>query len=479
MPIGLTRFNARHLPPTPNIIFIKPLPGSSASEAEAFLSRVAAICHPILTEHHFSVTTLEEYEPNPEFIGRNFNAGECIQLVLRSRSGGWLPFRSVVMVMMHELAHCKQMNHSRKFWEVRNGFAAEMRILWQKGYTGEGVWGRGRELDHGGFEDREAEWGGDEVPQSLCGGTYKSRGRKRKRAEKPKLTYAEREKKRVEKKFGKNGTVLGEDEFVKISLEGKYNSAKPRVAKSNRGRELRAQAALVRLGAQKDEEAESEEKLKLEPTKANIKEEEDEDWASSEEEHASTEDAIDLDGSKLLDRQGHGMVKVCDDEDADAVHIKQEMDELQGLWSVPEKKATRQSSGSNPDPAALNWKKNISNSSKSSKILPRKHPTSLLSQLEQRKLPYSTSSPTPNDPSQSQEAMSAHPVEKGTAEANCPICSMANDNSSWLCAACGHVLKPHLSPGSWKCRSRACQEHLYINAGDCGVCGICGSKKPR
>lgn len=46
--------------------------------------------------------SLEEYEPNREFVGRNFNAGEVIQLVLKSLSGRWLPFEYVQMVMMHE-----------------------------------------------------------------------------------------------------------------------------------------------------------------------------------------------------------------------------------------------------------------------------------------------------------------------------------------------------------------------------------------
>ncbi len=55
-----------------------------------------------MKEHHLSVMTLEEYEPNPEFLGRNFNAGEVIQLVLKARSGRWLSFNSVQMVMMHE-----------------------------------------------------------------------------------------------------------------------------------------------------------------------------------------------------------------------------------------------------------------------------------------------------------------------------------------------------------------------------------------
>lgn len=58
-----------------------------------------------MREHHLSVTTLEEYEPNREFVGRNFNAGEVVQLVLKSPSTGrWLPFHYVQMVMMHEYA---------------------------------------------------------------------------------------------------------------------------------------------------------------------------------------------------------------------------------------------------------------------------------------------------------------------------------------------------------------------------------------
>jgi len=57
---------------------------------------------PVMREHHLYVMSLEEYEPNSEFLGRNFNGGEVIQLVLKSRTGRWLPFEFVQMVMMHE-----------------------------------------------------------------------------------------------------------------------------------------------------------------------------------------------------------------------------------------------------------------------------------------------------------------------------------------------------------------------------------------
>lgn len=62
-----------------------------------------------MKEHTLSVMTLEEYEPNKEFVGRNFNAGEVVQLVLKSPSTGrWLPFHYVQMVMMHEYVDLKR-----------------------------------------------------------------------------------------------------------------------------------------------------------------------------------------------------------------------------------------------------------------------------------------------------------------------------------------------------------------------------------
>jgi hypothetical protein len=115
--LGFERLNERTKRPNALINFIKPLEGPDKALAQDFLERVAAICYPIMKENHIVVMALEEYKPNPEFIGRNFNAGEVIQLVLKApHTNQWLPFKHVQMVMMHELAHCKQMNHSRDFW---------------------------------------------------------------------------------------------------------------------------------------------------------------------------------------------------------------------------------------------------------------------------------------------------------------------------------------------------------------------------
>ena len=109
MPLGFERVNERVKRPNELVNFIKPLEGSDKALAQDFLERIAAICYPIMKANHIAVMALEEYEPTLEFVGRNFNAGEVIQLVLKAPSTGqWLPFRHVQMVMMHELAHCKQ-----------------------------------------------------------------------------------------------------------------------------------------------------------------------------------------------------------------------------------------------------------------------------------------------------------------------------------------------------------------------------------
>jgi hypothetical protein len=111
MPLNTLRLN--HAPsshPNDRIVFIKPLPMSptdkaSYDTADTFLRAIAAQCLPVMKKHHLAVTTLAEHEPNREFIGRNFNNGEIIELVLRTHSGGWVSFQMVQMVMMHELAH--------------------------------------------------------------------------------------------------------------------------------------------------------------------------------------------------------------------------------------------------------------------------------------------------------------------------------------------------------------------------------------
>jgi DNA-dependent metalloprotease WSS1 len=208
------------------------------------------------------------------------------------------------MVMMHELAHNKQMNHSKTFWAIRNEFSSEMKSLWDRGYTGDGIWGRGVLLENGLF-DRETLEEGEILPEHMCGGTFKSRGG-RKRAVKSKITHKERQAKRIKKKFGVNGVALGADDEVKAKLEkGKRTIAKPRVAGSTRGRELRAAAALARFEVKKDIPEVNDEDL---VTDSDTEGDEEEDFIFKSE----PDDAIDINGAPLLDIKGHGMVSISE-----------------------------------------------------------------------------------------------------------------------------------------------------------------------
>ncbi|KAL8679690.1 MAG: hypothetical protein Q9186_004052 [Xanthomendoza sp. 1 TL-2023] len=488
MPIGIQRLNAHQTHPNDRIIFIKPLPGPTAPFAQDFLSRIAAICKPIMAAAHLSVMTLEEYEPNPEFVGRNFNAGEIIQLVLKAPgTGHWLNFKSVQMVMMHELAHCLQMNHGREFWKVRNQFAGELRDLWGKGYTGDGFWGRGKTVLSERYE-HQGSWEEEVMPERLCGGTFRTRrGRKRKRGVKQgELTYAERQQKRIEKKFGRHGQALGGEKETRVKLEsGKKPKGNPRVAGSARGRELRAAAALARFGAAKQEDVKKEE--------AGVAS--DSESATESEDMKPEKEALDLNGSKLLDGKGRGMVKVCEDEDENDVYVKEEMDELHNLSTIethkdePPGSTDRLTSHNTKVPLGHNSgnrNRVVSGVTTPIIFIKREHsPTIQRALPEDDQRPETTTtikheqSPSttdsfPKGPA-SETLVLSRISDSSTTESSCPICSLANEPSTLVCLACSHVLQPRLMPGNWPCQSSVCQGSKFLNAGDCGICGVCGT----
>ncbi|CAH0049952.1 unnamed protein product [Clonostachys solani] len=460
MPLGVERLNVRKSQPNDHIVFIKPLKGSDDSRAQEFLERIAAQCLPVMRDHHIYVMSLEEFPPNREFVGRNFNAGEVIQLVLKSpTSGRWLPFEYVQMVMMHELAHCKQMNHSRAFWSVRNGYAAEMRALWGKGYTGDGVWGRGAKLGTGEWE-RDTVQPGEVLPEHLCGGTFRSRKRRSKNA-KPVLSYQERKQRRIEKKFGKNGVALGEDVEVKVKLEkGKKVQGKPRVAGSARGRELRAAAALARF-EQKREEPIVIKKDEDETESGSDTEDDQEDMHTS-----GTTPAVDVDGKPLVDGKGRGMVKVCGDEDKDDPGAETEFQELRDVFMG------RKIKQESPEPPS------ISSSSVEHPEKEKKDPPSNPVKIEQR----TTTSrevfggDTHVLGADGNDADTTH--QMGETHVVCLTCSYTNPPRRLTCEICANVIDPAAIPNSWRCSSELCKDGAYRNSGDCGVCGVCGLRRP-
>ncbi|KAI1425444.1 WLM domain-containing protein [Xylaria sp. FL1777] len=432
MPLGFERLNARRSQPNDHINFIKPLKGRDETIAQDFLERIAAQCVPVMREHHIFVMSLEEYEPNREFVGRNFNAGEVIQLVLKSPSTGrWLPFDYVQMVMMHELAHCKQMNHSKAFWAVRNRYADQMRGLWSRKYTGEGLWGRGTLLKSGEFEANTI-LADDTLPEHLCGGTYRSRGRKRK--SKKQLSYQEQKERRILKKFGANGVALGEDEEIKTELEnGKKPKGKPRVAGSKRGRELRAAAALARF----DQQSKVDE----------VKEEE----ADSD---SGSEVASDYDDNSpsIVDKEGRRLIKVCEDENPADNDAQNEMRELASASRIKRER------------------------SQSPTVVKFETDESPLHGIKSRPATSRYESPAATGSSANGFISSKPEVRTKPATGDCPICSFKNVPNSTVCDACSHVLAPN-KVSFWRCRSKACQGSMYLNPGDSGICGVCGERK--
>ncbi|TGO50479.1 hypothetical protein BOTNAR_0391g00070 [Botryotinia narcissicola] len=477
MPLGWERINAKRTQPNNNIVFIKPLSGEDQSKSQEFLERIAAQCTPIMNKHHLAVASLEEYPPNLEFWGRNFNNGEVIQLVLKSPSTGrWLPFKFVQMVMMHELAHCKQMNHSRAFWKVRNEYSAEMKGLWERGYTGDGLWGQGVLLKDGAFMgDQLGE--GEVLPEHLCGGTFKSRGGGKKRKGKPKITYKEQKERRIRKKFGVNGVALGEDVATKVALEkGKTNLSKPKVAGSKRGRELRAAAALARFEVKKEEPDIKDEDLVTDSeAESDV---EDEMYIKPE-----PDDALDLDGSRLVDRKGRGMVKVCEDEDRDNEDAKREFEELRGMESIEryfkpdssskvkrgsQEEATPNRPGSSKT-GKLTRSKNLETNTLSSNTpsIKTRSPIAIAPKTKSQTPPPNPAPPRTKSPSPS------------PSPSTCPTCSLENPPHSLTCTICANVLHPKDVQDAWKCTSAVCKTGSYINAGDVAFCGVCGERKGK
>lgn len=472
MPLGFERLNERTQRPNPNINFIRTRPGPTSSTAEQILNRVAAICYPFMKSASIYVQALEEFPFNTEFVGRNFNAGEVIQLVLRDRQGRWLPQKTVEMVMVHELAHCKQMNHSASFWKVRNAYAEELKKLWGRGYTGDGMWGRGRELQNGVVQMQVGD--SMDIPENLCGGTYSRKGKKRRRGGdkgKETLSYAERKQRRILKRFGAGGQSLGDDQETKVKLEGGVaKKGKPRVAGSARGRELRAAAALARF----DTTSKAPPEIKAEAVSS------DSDTDYDDDDSIGTEAAIDVDGKKMTDDKGRALVKICEEEDPADENVKREMDDLQGLTQLPPK-----SNPSNPRAAAKTKASqptaDTPNTSGTSD--PSKPPLTKRNPLSNNTTP-SVSKPQVihideiykrrPDSSQRPPVPARRPTSSSTT---CTVCSLHNEPGSITCMACANVLNPHLDAKHWRCRSASCKGSSYINAGDAGRCGVCGALK--
>ncbi|KAJ8607200.1 hypothetical protein MRB53_040460 [Persea americana] len=465
MPGGFERLNVKVSQPNDRIAFIKPQDGPDKQSAQDFLNRIAAICVPIMKANHLVVTTLEEYPPNKEFWGRNFNRGEIIQLVLKTHAGRWLPFRSVQMVMMHE---------------VKNQFSSELKTLWAKNYSGEGLWGRGQALDDGQYMHGEMPHS-ENMPENLCGGTFRSRwgkrGRKKNNA--PELTYAEKKQRRIEKKFGTGGTALGADEDTRYALEtGKQQSSgNPRVANSKRGRELRAAAALARFGPTQAtvDTSDTDSTMTARGSKSGLDDNSEGEDDSEYDEPIVKEEGKDQEGHTIVDADGRPMLRVCGDDDGNAdEEQRRELEELGSLGSheTPSTKRPLKTTrpAANEHLKRLESSANVVGSGRSSG-------KSGGSGVPSDSIPSSTALPSSVDLCDSETEDEAPPQRstESRSETICEVCSLSNPPDSLTCLACANVLDTKALPGSWSCSSTTCKESKYRNAQDVGACGICGT----
>ncbi|PWN28882.1 WLM-domain-containing protein [Jaminaea rosea] len=243
------------------------------------LHQLAAIFKPIMKRHGLRVNHLVEYEPNPEFAGRNWNAGENIEMVLRDHSGLFLPFGMICYVFAHELAHNFHMNHSSKHTQLTKDFNEERKDLQSKGYLGDGFWSAGKRLDDESWVAGESSVTNAELPSNLCGGAWKRRGaaaRKRrtkrtgegttKRRKKgvPSLRTGAQTSANTERVAGKTrrymdlpgegSRVDGRNDLPKASAKSDSYKSDPnstfrKQANTNAARDARAAAAMRRMAA--------------------------------------------------------------------------------------------------------------------------------------------------------------------------------------------------------------------------------------
>lgn len=132
------------------------------------------------------INHLQEFEPNREFAGRNWNAGENVEMVIRDVRGKFLPFGMICSVFAHELAHNFHMNHTAKHTQLTRDLNQARKDLQSQGYQGDGFWSSGKRLGDAEWVRGESSVSPIELPTNLCGGAWRRRGAaKRRRRQRP------------------------------------------------------------------------------------------------------------------------------------------------------------------------------------------------------------------------------------------------------------------------------------------------------
>ncbi|KAH9959631.1 WLM-domain-containing protein [Russula dissimulans] len=258
------RLNENEPNPNPHVNFITALPADPQEQERArqLLRALAAQVKPIMRAHGFAVNSLEEYEYNTVFAGRNWNNGETVELVLRRRDGSFVSTSWLMGTLCHELAHIKHMNHGPDFQALWSQLRNEVVALQAKGYYGDGMWSSGTRLADSAkiVHNTLTE---DDLPEYMCGGAQKrARPSTRRRRQRPAagpsmLTGAQTAKRRkAGSRVTAAGTFDGGGQALNADGEEKGRGTGFRKkAGSKRAREERALAAERRLLALQGEAA--------------------------------------------------------------------------------------------------------------------------------------------------------------------------------------------------------------------------------
>ncbi|KAH9058358.1 WLM-domain-containing protein [Lactarius vividus] len=247
------RLNENESNPNPHVNFITALPMADPRDQERarqLLRALAAQVKPIMKDHGFSVNSLEEYEYNDVFAGRNWNNGETVELVLRRRDGSFTSTSWLMGTLCHELAHIKHMNHGPGFQALWNQLRKEVVALQAQGYYGDGMWSSGTRLADSSVIAGQETLDND-LPEYMCGGAQsRARPSARRRRRQPvagpsMLSGAQTAKRRkagsritAAGTFSGPGQALNADEDEKTAGTGFRKKAV-----SKRAREERAIAA--------------------------------------------------------------------------------------------------------------------------------------------------------------------------------------------------------------------------------------------
>ncbi|CED83867.1 Protein involved in sister chromatid separation and/or segregation [Phaffia rhodozyma] len=173
-PAAFTRLNQREADPNPSFGFITALPGKPQEEkALSIMKALAAQVKVICKTHGLKVYSFEEHPYNTVFAGRNWNAGEAIEIVLRRKNDEFFPSPWLISVVCHELAHIKHMNHGPGFQKFNEELKREVAIMQSKGNYGDGFWSSGARLKDSLADHENVLLGAGDFAENICGGAQR------------------------------------------------------------------------------------------------------------------------------------------------------------------------------------------------------------------------------------------------------------------------------------------------------------------